>query len=43
MLAVTAQAQIAGTGTALLDGERASRQHEAGHTDAPNWPAAYRG
>jgi len=25
-------------GTGLLDGEIAFRQHEAGHTDGPNWP-----
>jgi hypothetical protein len=24
--------------TALLDGELAWRQHNGGHTDAPNWP-----
>ena len=26
-------------GTSLLAGELAFRQHEGGHTDAPNWPA----
>lgn len=25
-------------GTPLVDGDLAYRQHEAGHTDAPNWP-----
>jgi len=25
-------------GTALIDGDLAFRQHNAGHTDAPNWP-----
>lgn len=25
--------------TALMDGELAWRQHDGGHTDAPNWPA----
>lgn len=26
------------TGTALIDGDLAFRQHNYGHTDAPNWP-----
>ena len=26
-------------GTALISGDLAFRQHEGGHTDAPNWPA----
>ncbi len=26
-------------GTSLLAGDLAFRQHEGGHTDAPNWPA----
>jgi len=25
-------------GTPLLDGDIAFRQHDEGHTDAPNWP-----
>jgi hypothetical protein len=26
------------TGTALVSGDLAFRQHTEGHTDAPNWP-----
>ena len=29
-------------GTGLIDGDIAFRQHDAGHTDAPNWPTFFR-
>ena len=30
--------QFPGIGPALMDGDISFRQHEAGHTPAPNWP-----
>ncbi len=31
--------QMPPIGTSLVAGDLAFRQHEDGHTDAPNWPA----